>query len=294
MKTTILSLLTLLVISAEVRAQEQVRVLGYVEPYESIEMMAAESGIIKGVFVKEGQFVKQGEAVMQLDTTVLEAQKRMASLQANSSAAVTVAQAELSLAQEKYNSLARIKRGGSASSAEVSRAGANVKIQEGRLRMAEEEKAIAGLRVAEIDAQIERRILRSPIEGVVLKVNKDVGESADAQAKPGDKDAFLVRIAQINRLVLVAHLPAHSVGNLKVGDQVPVLILKQNSLQADRKSEQVTATIEFLDPTIDPSSETRRAKLVFDNFDLKHQSGSHAYAIVQDNTNSYNNQSSAQ
>ena len=78
------------------------------------------------------------------------------------------------------------------------------------------EKKIAELRVQEIEAQIERRTLRSPIDGVVLEISKEEAESVTAPSSNSTVKP-LVRVARIDRLRLVVHVPAALGGRLAAG-----------------------------------------------------------------------------
>ncbi|MAS96818.1 MAG: hypothetical protein CMO55_26810 [Verrucomicrobiales bacterium] len=258
-------------------------VLGYLEPYRSIDMNASESGVISEIFVEEGSSVEEGQALISLNNSVLEAQLAIAEVQSRSESAIVVANADLEVSKDRFAKLSRLKNQGTAHSSEVARAEADVKKAEAQLNIANEEKKIAGFRVEEIQAQIERRILRSPIDGVVLEINREISETAtDSGSSHGSKP--LVRVAKIDRLRLVVHVPASLVDHLVVGKELPVKVLQQNSLSADRGATAIETTgkIEFVSPAIDPSSETIRARLVIENEDQRLLSGSHAIVLFAD------------
>ena len=240
------------------------------------------TGTITEIYVKEGDLVKTGDLIMSLNKSVFEAQLRIAEIQAKSGAAIDVATADCEVARERYNKLSQLQRSGTAHSSEVIQARAEVTKAEGRLQIAREERSIAEFRVAEIKAQIERRLLRSPIDGVVLELNRDLAESAAVEGKENEKEAALARIAQLDKLRLVVHLPAYLLGGLKIGDGMRVLILTENSLRAHREGSgtEVAGVLEFLSPAIDPSSETVRARIVIDNREGRIRSGSHALVLL--------------
>ena len=263
-------------------AEKEIKVLGYLEPYRSIDMNASEAGVIGEIHVSEGDSVAEGQELLSLDNSVLEAQLAIAKVQAESEANIIVANADLSVSKERFNKLYQLKRSGTAHSGEVSRAEADMKKAEGQLSIANEEKKIAGFRVQEIDAQIARRVLTSPIDGVVLEINREIAESATSPQE-GAQNRPLVKVAQIDRLKLVIHVPSVYSLDLKVGKVIPVRVLKQSSLSLDRGEAAVTTTgtIEFVSPDIDPSSETRRTRLVLNNRDGRLLSGSHALVIFE-------------
>lgn len=263
-------------------AEREVTVLGYLEPYRSIEMNASEAGIIGEIHVSEGDSVVEGQDLLSLDNSVLEAQLAIAKVQAESEASIIVANADLSVSKERYNKLSKLQRSGTAHSSEVSRAEADMKKAEAQLSIASEEKKIAGFRVEEIEAQIARRILTSPINGVVLEINREIAESATSPQE-GAQNKPLVKVARIDKLKLTIHVPAVYALELKVGKVLPVHVLRQSSLSLERGEAAVitTGAIEFVSPDIDPSSETVRTRLVLDNREGRLQSGSHALVLFE-------------
>lgn len=280
MKTTF-PILVVLIASVSALADPS-SVLGYLEPYRSIEMNVSESGRIGEIHVNEGDEVSEGDALLSLNNEVLKAQLEIAKIQAQSEAATIVANADLKVAKDRFDKLSKLKSSGTAHNSEVARAEAGVKKAEGQVSIAEEEKQMAAFRVEEIEAQIERRILRSPIEGVVLDITRDISESASTPSQ-GNAAKPLVRVAQINRLKLVVHVPANLSGSLTQGGQLPVRVLQKSSLSSERGDSAIDTigTIEFVSPAIDPSSETLRTRLVVENPDGKLLSGSHALVLFQ-------------
>lgn len=281
MKKSFFGLLLLLVFGVPSFADPST-VLGYLEPYRSIDMDVAEVGVIGEIFVEEGAPVGEGEALLSLNNSVLEAQLEIARIQSESTAAVAVAEADLEVAESRYSKLSRLRSSGTAHTSEVARALADKKKAEGQLSIANEERKIAGFRMDEIEAQIEKRILRSPIQGIVLEINRDVAETASAGSGSGPAKP-LVRVAEISRLKLVVHVPASRVDQLEEGKTMPVRVLQKSSLSLDRENSAIDTkgTIEFVSPAIDPSSETIRTRLVIENADGKLLSGSHALVIFE-------------
>ena len=257
-------------------------VLSYLEPYRNIDMDVAEVGVIGEIFVEEGELVEKGEALLSLKNNVLEAQLETARIQSESTAAVIVAEADLEVADERYSKLSKLRSSGTAHSSEVARALAEKKKAEGQLSIANEEKKIAGFRVEEIEAQIERRFLRSPIRGVVLEINRDVAETAVATGR-NNSEKPLVRVAEIERLKLVVHVPASRADQLANGKEMLVRVLQQSSLSLDRENSAIDTqgTIEFVSPVIDLSSETIRTRLVIENENGTLLSGSHALVLFE-------------
>jgi RND family efflux transporter MFP subunit len=273
----VLSVLTVLFASLDLAGEEPVSVLGYLEPYRSISMNPAEAGVIEAIKVREGETVKEGQPLLNLNIRVLEAQLSIAKIQAESTAAIDLADADLGVARERHEKLLALKQSGTAHSSELARAEAELKKAVAQLSMANEEKKIAQFQVAEIEGQMEQRILRSPIDGVVLEINREIAESATSPQE-GQQNRPLVKLAQIDRLRLVFHAPASEAAALVTGRKLAVRILGQSSLAPDREASgtETEGTLEFVSPSIDPATETIRARLVIDNPTGRLKSGSHA------------------
>lgn len=262
-------------------AAEPVSVLGYLEPYRSISMNAAESGVIDTISVSEGDAVKEGQPLLNLNIRVLEAQLAIAKIQAESTAEIELATADLAVARDRHEKLLELKESGTAHSSELSRAEADLKKAEAQLNLAHEARKIAGYKVAEINAGIEQRVLRSPIDGVVLEINREIAESATAPQE-GPQHKPLVKIVQIDRLRLVIHAPANQAATLAPGGKLKLRVLGQSSLEPGRETDgtETEGTIEFVSPSIDPATETIRIRLVVENPDGRIKSGAHALVLL--------------
>ena len=82
----------------------------FTEPYEEIELSAAETGIIQSIPVKEGQRVSASELIGSLDTRVLQESKRLAKQRASSTAKAEAAQADLTIKRQLHNNLSQLLR----------------------------------------------------------------------------------------------------------------------------------------------------------------------------------------
>ncbi|MEO0416338.1 MAG: biotin/lipoyl-binding protein, partial [Verrucomicrobiota bacterium] len=234
------------------------KLLGFLEAYEKVNMNTSQNGIISAIHVKEGNLVKQGDPVIEIDHEVLKAQLEVAAENARKSeAAIEIAKANQTRARSDYDKFRILKI---TSELEISRAHAESMRADGELRMAKVEHKIAQLQMAEIQAQIENHIMRSPIEGIVVELNRKVAESTALPQKAGEKEAAIIKIAQLNKLRLVVNLPAKHAKDLEVGSTLAVLIVDNSSLDFDRTETgtKVDGIIEFISPEVDPSSETIR------------------------------------
>jgi RND family efflux transporter MFP subunit len=205
---------------------------GYTEPYKTITVSAAESGVIKDLPVEEGTVVKQGQILARLDVAQLEAELDIAKIQA-----------ELQRTKsERLDDLARSQR---AAKEELDRSRADLKIREAEIR--------------KIQAAIETRTMRSPVNGVVTEIKRDPSEAVSMT------NPHVLTVVQIDRLIVNLFLPPFRAEKLKPGGSA-TLILGENT-------QRVPAIVEFISPVTDAASGTVRVKFVLDNTAGKLRSG---------------------
>ncbi len=167
---------------------------GFTEPYRKIELAVGESGVLSAVHVKAGSRVREGQILAQLDTSVLERTLDIARQRSESLGSLRASQAELELRTKYWQQLTQLHDRGHATQREIDRAATDVKIAEARVAMAQEELALQRLECGRIETQIERRRLRSPINGIVSDVLRDEGESFFVN------DPRILTVVQIDRL----------------------------------------------------------------------------------------------
>ncbi len=151
---------------------------GFAEPFQDIEVATgAESGLITKILVREGDAVRHGQIVATLDTSVLDASFEISRRRAEFDGRLQAAVAEQKMRSRRLEKLYELQRRGHASPAEIDRAEADLAVAEAQVTLAHEDRELSKLECERIQAQIEQRRLRSPIDGVVVEVFHEVGES---------------------------------------------------------------------------------------------------------------------
>lgn len=256
-------LVVLVVVGTAGRSARAQEAEAFTEPYQEIELAVGESGVLDELSVKEGERVQKDEVVARLDTRVLEASLRIAEARARSTGALEAAQAEESLRRKQFQQFKGLREKGHATQRELERAEADYRIAQARLKMAEEEIHLQQLECRRIQAQIERREIRSPIAGIVSEVTKDVGESFTAN------EMQVMKIVQLDKLRAKFSLRPSEVVGVKAGDQV--------SLRMTHPSRQITGTVETVLPVMDAKSGTLSVTVVIDNTHEELRSGGRCF-----------------
>ena len=141
--------------------------LGYVEPYRIITLSAAETGVIAEVLVKEGDPAKKGQVLAKLDTATLQAE-------------LEIAQAEAKLQATRNQRLDDLASSSRATPEELEKARTDLTIKDAQVR--------------KIQAMIETRLLRSPVDGIVNEIKRDPGEAVSPT------NAHVLTVVQIDKL----------------------------------------------------------------------------------------------
>lgn len=173
-------------------------------PDKDVQIAPQATGRLVAVRVREGDAVKAGQVVAQVDDAPLVDAARQAD------AALARARAELANAETTLARIRHVFERGIAARQEVDDAAA----KEAAARATEAE-AQASARLAH--RQIERATVRSPLDGVVLKVAKKPGELVD-----GTPATPVVEIADITELELVADVPAQDLVRLARGEPAKI------------------------------------------------------------------------
>lgn len=232
---------------------------GFTEPYRTINVSAAEQGIITEIFVKEGDSVRQGQLLAMLDVDVLEAAKEIAKANKESLGRIKSATAAVKLKKERFQKIQELQAAGHAHPEEALRAETELDIAEAELLAAREDQNIKDLEYSRIETQIERRKIISPIDGFVTKIQKEVSEYVAAT------DPVVLTIVQCDRLKIVFPIPAPEAQHYTIGKKVTITFSED--------VEPAEGIVEFISHVTDPESGTVRMKVVLDNSQEHYRSG---------------------
>lgn len=239
--------------------QEYVK--AFTEPYRSIDIAASETGILSKLLVKEGDQIQAGGLLAKLNDEVLAASLAVGKETTKSAGAIKSASAELKMQQERFRKLNGLFERRHASQTELDRAQSQLEIATAKVESVQDELRIKKLEMKRIEAQLEQRRLRTPINGVVTEIFKDEGEFVSPA------DPTVMRIVQLNPLRIIFSVPQEDISRLKANDDVLLII----------SDKEVNGRVEFVSPTADAQSGTSRVKIQIENEDLSLASGQACY-----------------
>lgn len=234
---------------------EAEEITAYTEPYQDIDVAAAESGTLVRMQVKEGDEVAAGQVLGSLDDEVLKVSLLMAESAMTARGRHNSALAELRLHTERLQKLHELRERSHASQHEVDRTQAQQEIAAASLESVEDDLRMRTLERQRIEAQLRLRRVTSPINGVVTLISKDVGEFVSAN------DPVILKVVQLDPLLVILPVPMGMGRQLVVNHPV--------SLYVGENREPVTGLVEFVSPTADPQSSTVRVRVRVPNPEAK-------------------------
>ena len=234
-------------------------VKGFTEPYHSIDIATSESGTISEINVEEGQHVRANAILAKINEDVLQAALEVVLESVDSQGKLNTARAEMRMQQMRLQRIEGLFSRQHASQNEIDRARSQLEIAQAQVESAQDELRVKSKEAKKIEAQLEQRRLRTPIDGVVTQVFKDSGEFVSIN------EPTVLRVVQLDPLKVVFSIPRDDAKKLTAGATVDV--------EVGTRKDIATALVEFVSPTADAQSGTCRVKVRIDNPELRWPSG---------------------
>ena len=243
----------------ETLGREAARASCLIDANKVIKISSATQGTLSKVPFKRGAAVKAGDVVAQLESDVEIAQYEAAKLRAESDVIVQSKRAELDLAELKHGQLKQLIATNSTPMQKYEEAQTAAILAKLALEQALYEKRIAELDVKRLAAVVERRQIRSPVDGVITKIDLHEGEYADPATPFGT-------IAEIRPLLVEIYLPVEVYTDVTIG--MPVTINPREPIGGS-----YTLKVVSKDPIIDSASGTFQITASLPNEDGKIPAG---------------------
>ena len=231
----------------------------FTEPIETVNVAAGESGIVSEVLLKRGDVVTQGQLLAELDQTVLDAMLSVARAKANTNAKLKAMKVEFETKKKRYDKLVELKQSGAGSPEEVDKANADMEVARQNMVAIEEQTEQFRLEMNQIEAQIEQRKIRSPIDGVVTDVRRKAGEFISIN------DPHIVTLVQLETLRAVFYLPTARATKIHQGDEVDVMLTETDEV--------AKGIVEYVAPVTRAASGRVRVDILIDNTAGSYRSG---------------------
>ncbi|HMX09909.1 MAG TPA: efflux RND transporter periplasmic adaptor subunit [Burkholderiaceae bacterium] len=172
-------------------------------PSKVVEIRSPVVGLIEKVHVRRGAAVRLDEPLVTLESAVERSAMSTAAFKAQTQGALQVAGHKARAAREKAKRFQELFEEEFVSAQARDDARAEWDLAEAELKTAQENAELARLEHRQMVEQLNRRVLRSPVNGVVMDVNLYEGSLVD----PGDGRKAIMKVAQTDMLRVEATVP---------------------------------------------------------------------------------------
>ncbi|MDX1654171.1 MAG: efflux RND transporter periplasmic adaptor subunit [Candidatus Competibacteraceae bacterium] len=180
-----------------------------IEPHQEVELSSAVTGIVEEVLVERGDTVAAGQVVLRLESGVEQAAVALARARAEQEDDIRAREAQLAFAKRRLERHEQLYRTKVVSFEQRDEAQTDAVLAEMELRQARTRQRIERLELAQAEAALARRVLKSPIDGVVVERLVAPGESVE--------DRPLLHLARIDPLNVEVIAPVALFGTIRPG-----------------------------------------------------------------------------
>jgi membrane fusion protein, multidrug efflux system len=221
-----------------------------IEPSRHVKLSTAVEGVLASVKVQRGDRVREGDVVALLESGVEQAAEKLADGRATLHAQIDARQARLKSAGRKLKRTEELVDKNFVSLEEVEDAQTEFEVAERNLQEAIESQQLAKLDLVRAKEQLALRVIRSPINGIVVETFLSGGEFAQGQP--------IMEMVAIDPLHVEVLLPLSMYGqitNTSVGIVTPEAPL----------TGEYPAKVAIIDKVVDAASGTYGVRLLLPN-----------------------------
>ena len=225
-----------------------------IEPTDLIKLSASAEGVVARLAVERGDSVRAGDVVAELEAEVERTSLRLAVARAANVSDIAAREAQLAFREKQLRRNERLRERSAVSTAAMEETALEAEVARRNLEQARLNREIAQLEARQAEAVLNRRTIKSPIDGVVLERLLSPGEYMDEQA-------HIVTIAQLDPLRVEAFAPIELFDQIAVGDKAT--IRPEAPIGGAHE-----ATVTIVDSVLDASTATFGVRLELKNPDF--------------------------
>lgn len=180
-----------------------------IEPHQVVELGTPVPGVIDRILVERADGVALGQPLVELESSVEQATLRHAKERAGMDATIKAHGADLNLARQNLKRMEKLFERRVIPSQKRDEARAEYEVALRNYQVAKENQRLAQLELETQQAKLARRIIRSPIDGVVVERLSTAGEFVDERP--------LLTLAQLDPLRVEVLIPAPLFGSIQPG-----------------------------------------------------------------------------
>lgn len=221
------------------------------ESKSTIELQSAEKGILDRLLVQRGDRVRKGAVVARLDSKQEALIAERARIRAEGETGVLSARAQAEFRRKELDRMADLRDSNSIPQREFATAEVESQLADIAVDTAVMEQAMAEVEYQQAKSRLDRRLIRSPVEGIVVDVTMYPGEFVHEQAT-------MMTIAEVNPLYVETFMPVAEYDKVRKGMAAEV-----------RPEEPIggvhNAEVAVVDNVFDAASRTFRVRLILRN-----------------------------
>ena len=230
-----------------------------IEPRTTVDIGSPAEGILVDVLVERGDEVGKGLPLANLDSTLEEISADLARLKAANRTELDSRRAQLDYRTKEVHRLEPMREKRTASEKSFDQAEIERRLAKLSLESAKIDQRLAAVEYRRAQALLERRTIRSPVDGVVVDVLMSRGEYVHEQSQ-------LMQIAELDPLHVEVYLPVSRYELVKKG--MTASIHPEEPVGGEYQ-----ANVIVVDNVFDPASRTFGVRLELENPDYKLPAG---------------------
>lgn len=215
------------------------------KPKQTVEVRSPVVGRLSSVDVSRGSQVRRGQVLARLDASVEQAASNSALYRSQSQAQIIAAQNKVDAAQQKADRMKILFDAHFMSAQALDDANNELKIAQAELTAAQESQILAKYEYETAVSELNRRVIKSPLNGVVTTRYLDAG----TVVSPTDGSHPIMTIAQTDKLKAHIIAPVRYYQQFSQGSRV--VIVPEAPFNRP-----ITTTIAIKDSAIDAASGT--------------------------------------
>lgn len=238
-----------------------------IEPNVLVELSSSEFGVLSAVSVNEADVVAVGDVLATLQDDVEKASLTLTRARAAAVSEVDLLRHDHEFNQRKRRRIDQLQDQQAISPQTADEVRTAEELAKLRLRAANEKQRTIRLEAKRDALSLERRTIRSPVDGVVARRYKSAGEYVE-----GDP---ILQLAQLDPLRVVVVVPITMYGEIEVG--MRGIIQPELPIDGD-----FVATVESIDPVMDAATATFAVRLSLPNPEHRLPPGLRCSVALQD------------
>jgi len=180
-----------------------------INPYRVVDISSPVAGVIEKLYVERSQHVTAGQVVAQLEASVERANVELARYRASVQSEVGLGKVNINFDQLRKKRVESLLEQQNISLENADQIEREVQLSKWKLKQAKELLDIRKLELRKAEEQLRQKSIGAPFDGFVLDTFKYRGEYVEDQA--------ILRLAQLDPLVVEAIVPMENFGMIKPG-----------------------------------------------------------------------------